>query len=134
MGRCCMKDRSDAEEWLRRARSNIARAKIGRISEDVLYEDLCFDCQQAVEKSLKGLLVYIGVEFPWSHSITKLLELVERAGIDAPEYVKDSITLTVYAVSARYPGNQEPVDEDEYKEAVEIAERVYHWVRSKLEQ
>jgi HEPN domain-containing protein len=47
-----MKNRHGVEEWLRRARSNIARAKIGRISEDVLYEDLCFDCQQAVEKSL----------------------------------------------------------------------------------
>jgi len=129
-----MKSRSRAEEWLKRARSNMERAKAGKASEGILYEDLCFDCQQAVEKSLKGLLTHIGVDFPWTHSIAKLTELIEETGMDIPEYVKDSIILTVYAVSTRYPGNQEPVDEDEYKEAVEIAERVYHWVLSKLEQ
>ncbi len=99
-----------------------------------MYEDLCFDCQQAVEKSLKGLLVYIDVVFPKTHSIAQLIELIEAVGIDIPEYVKESVTLTVYAVSTRYPSDQEPVDEDEYREAVRIAEKVYNWVESKLKQ
>ena len=127
-----MKNQHGTEEWLRRARSNMARAKMGKLSEAILYEDLCFDCQQTVEKSLKGLLIHIGIGFPRIHSITRLIELIEEAGITVPEYVKDAITLTVYAVDARYPSNQESVEENEYQEAVEIAEKVYDWVETEL--
>lgn len=133
MGDCSMKNLSRVEDWLKRARSSLERGEAGKVSAGILYEDLCFDCQQAVEKSLKGLLVHMGAGFPWTHSIAKLVELVEEAGMDIPEYVKDSIILTVYAVSTRYPGNQEAVDEDEYKEAVEIAQKTYRWVKAKLE-
>jgi len=41
-----MKDRPRVEEWLRKARSNMERALAGKVSEGILYEDLCFDCQQ----------------------------------------------------------------------------------------
>jgi len=51
------RDPTDPAEWLRRARSNLARAKADRNLADVLYEDLCFDAQQAAEKAIKGLLV-----------------------------------------------------------------------------
>ncbi len=33
--------------WLGRAESNLARARLGRQSEDILYEDICFDAQQS---------------------------------------------------------------------------------------
>jgi HEPN domain-containing protein len=128
-----MKNQSLADDWLKRARSNLERARAGKVSEGILYEDLCFDCEQAVEKSLKGLLVHIGVPFPRTHSIANLIELIEDTGIDVEDYIKESISLTAYAVSTRYPGNFEPVMEKEYKEALEIAERIFNWVRKKLE-
>ena len=45
----------DPREWLRRARSNLARSSQGQVAPDVLFEDACFDAQQAVEKALKAL-------------------------------------------------------------------------------
>jgi HEPN domain-containing protein len=48
-----MRDKTLVDEWLKRAHSNLERAKAGRVSEEILFEDLCFDCQQAVEKSIK---------------------------------------------------------------------------------
>jgi HEPN domain-containing protein len=123
-----MKNQSLFKDWLRRAKSNLERAKAGKISEGVVYEDLCFDCQQAVEKSLKALLVYRDVVFPRTHSISLLLELVADAGINIPDEIKDSVILTEYAVSTRYPGDYEPVDENEYKEAVQLAEKVIGWI------
>ena len=54
----------DPREWLRRARSNLARASHGQGTPDILFEDLCFDAQQAVEKALKALLVLKGVQVP----------------------------------------------------------------------
>ena len=128
-----MKNQRLVEEWLKRARSNLEMAKAGIVSERIIYEDMCFDCQQAVEKSLKALLVRIDVVFPWTHSIARLIELVEERGINVPEVIKESIALTVYAVNTRYPGDYEPVTEDEYREAVEIAERTFRWVQKKME-
>jgi HEPN domain-containing protein len=48
-----MKNLDKANEWLQRAKSNMARAKAGRVLPDILYEDLCYDAQQAVEKALE---------------------------------------------------------------------------------
>ncbi len=50
-----MKNKEIILNWLKRARSNLERAKIGKVSPGILYEDLCFDAQQAVEKSLKAI-------------------------------------------------------------------------------
>ncbi|MGB9825381.1 MAG: HEPN domain-containing protein [Desulfofundulus sp.] len=50
---------NDSRLWLRRARSNLERARLGRVSEGILYEDLCFDAQQAAEKALKAVLVQL---------------------------------------------------------------------------
>ena len=41
-----------AEEWLKRAKSNLALAKQPK-SEEIFFEDLCFETQQASEKALK---------------------------------------------------------------------------------
>lgn len=48
----------DPREWLRRARSKLVRAQADRNLPGVLYEDLCFDAQQAAEKSLRAVLVH----------------------------------------------------------------------------
>ena len=64
-----MKDPSKTNDWLKRAKSNLARACVGKVVEDVLYEDLCFDAQQAVEKALKALCVMQGIRFGKVHDI-----------------------------------------------------------------
>lgn len=123
-----MKDSEIIEQWLRRAKSNLSRAKAGKISNDILYEDLCFDCQQAVEKSIKALLIHLGKEFKKIHSISKLLKEIEIAGEEVPESIKESAVLSIYAVDTRYPGDYEPVNESEFKQTLEIAEKVVKWV------
>jgi HEPN domain-containing protein len=127
-----MKNKEDATKWLKRAKSNLERAKIGRVNDEILYEDLCYDCQQAVEKSLKALLIGIDKEFPFTHSISRLLELLNEEQIEISEDIKQSIVLTDYAVKTRYPGEIEPVTKEEYDEAVKLATLVYEWVTQKI--
>jgi HEPN domain-containing protein len=128
-----MKNESLVRIWLKRAKSNLQIAKAGKVFEDILYEDLCFDCEQAVEKALKALLVSIDVSFPRTHSISHLIELIEENNIQVPNKIMDSISLTAYAVSTRYPGDFEPVDEQEYQETLETAKKVLDWVRKIIE-
>jgi HEPN domain-containing protein len=47
--------------------------------------------------------------------------------LNLPEEANRAPILTDYAVLTRYPGDLEPVTEEEYQEAVRIAETVIHW-------
>jgi HEPN domain-containing protein len=127
-----MKNRILVDQWLARAQSNLDRARAGKTGATILYEDLCFDCQQASEKSLKGLLVARDLESPHTHIIAALLQTLERNGIVIPEEIKASSDLTDYAVNTRYPGMYEPIRDDEYQEALAVAERVVAWVHTEL--
>ena len=117
----------DPSEWLRRARSNLARASLGQITPDILLEDACFDAQLAVEKSLKELLVLRSVQVPRTHSISELL--TTRAGLEfeIPADVQEASALTDYAVMSRYPGPSEPVLVEDYERAVVTATAVVSW-------
>lgn len=127
------RDPSDPETWLLRARSNLARARAGRVTPDILYEDLCFDAQQAVEKSLKALLISRGVDFPRTHAISDLLSLLESRAVSVPDKLRASGVLTAYAVETPYPGSAEDVTEEEFREALLLAEVGYQWVRRMID-
>jgi HEPN domain-containing protein len=115
---------SNPLEWLRRARSNLARAKADRGLPEILYEDLCFDAQQAAEKAIKAILVHRNVPFPKTHAIMDLLTLLHQAGVSVSDDVRQAAILTGYAVEARYPGISEEVTLQDYAVAIELAERV----------
>jgi HEPN domain-containing protein len=97
-------------DWLRRAKSNLIRAKQPK-PEEVLWEDLCFDTQQASEKALKAVLLARRIPFRFVHDIAELLTLLENQGVILPEEIKASAELTDYSVENRYPGPFEPVTE-----------------------
>ena len=130
-----MKNQSNFDSWLKRAKSNLDIAKGGKLTDDIMYEDLCYECQQSAEKSLKGLLVFLDAEFPYTHSIGKILELIDVQGIDVPEIIKYAVRLTDYALITRYPASEEEtISEEEYIEALKLAEQTYDWVKSKLKE
>lgn len=127
-----MKDPSKTNDWLKRAKSNLARARAGKVADDVLYEDLCFDAQQAVEKALKALCVMHRIRFSKVHDIAYLMELLEKVNIKFPKRLQKAKILTDYAVETRYPGDYVPVDEEMYDEALKIAGNVVAWVEKKI--
>jgi HEPN domain-containing protein len=93
---------------------------------------LCFHAQQAAEKAVKALLIMYGVEFPYVHDIAQLLTLLERAGQEIPEPVRQAERLTRFAVFTRYPGVGPPVSHQEHSEAINIAEAVVRWAEERL--
>lgn len=122
----------DPEEWLRRARSNLAQARARQ--PEVYLEDLCFQAQQAAEKALKALLLHRAGAFPYVHDLRALLDRLEEKGEDVPGRIREVARLNQYAVAARYPGVDEPVEPGEYEEAIRLAEDVVEWVGVKLSE
>jgi HEPN domain-containing protein len=121
-----------SEVWLQRAESNLEIARWAR-REKVLLEDLCFEAQQAAEKALKALLIYLSGDYPRVHAFTLLLERLEQH-VAVPEPIREVVELSDYAVQIRYPGDYYPVSEEEYERALDLAERVLQWVRSQIGQ
>ncbi|MDO8585931.1 MAG: HEPN domain-containing protein [Armatimonadota bacterium] len=113
------------QQWMQYARADLAMAR-GPLPEYGMYETLCYHAQQAVEKSLKAILVAAGVDFPYTHNLQKLLDLLPADIPRSPE-VDDSARLSAYAVTTRYPGEEEPLTEEDYREAVRLAEAVVRW-------
>lgn len=124
------RDPTQPQSWLRRARSNLARARLLAGEPEVAYEDLCFDAQQAAEKALKAVLVHKGKAFPKTHALADLLTLVARTGLELPAEVREATLLTPYAVEARYPGFWEEVTPDDHEQAVRVAEHVVAWAEA----
>ena len=129
-----MKNLDKANKWLQRAKSNMARAKSGRVSPDILYEDLCYDAQQSVEKAFKAVCIIHEIVFPKTHDTAYLIELLEKGGVEVPENLQDAKILTGYAVETRYPGDYEPVDEEDLRKAIEIAKEVLKWVKKEMDK
>jgi HEPN domain-containing protein len=125
-----LRDASDPAEWLRHARSNLSRCRGDRRLPDVLFEDLCFSAQQAAEKAVKAVLVLRRRRFPKTHDLAELLDLVAATGVEVPPEVLEAKRLTPYAVAGRYPGVSEDASEEDYREALETAERAVAWAES----
>ena len=85
-----LRDPTRPDEWLRRARSNLALARAHSALPDVLLEDLCFDAQQSAEKAIKAVLVHHQIEFPKTHVLAQLLDLLAKHGVQSPEGVREA--------------------------------------------
>jgi HEPN domain-containing protein len=51
-----------------------------------------------------------------------------------PEAVEDAVVLMSYAFEVRYPGLAEPVSEEEYRQAIELAQTVIRWAEEMIER
>ena len=98
----------------------------------VLVEDLCFNAQQAAEKALKAICVHRGIDFPKTHSLVRLMDILESDELPIPEEIKVADILTQYAVQARYPTWDEAITNDEYRDALKLAAAVLFWAEKIL--
>lgn len=115
----------EAEDWLERAHQALVNASSPRAGGG--YEDPAYLAQQAAERALKALLITDGVaDFPHTHSIGMLLDLLEKRGRDVPPPVRDAAVLTEFATFRRYPPGA--VTEGEYESAFGLAGAVVEWV------
>jgi HEPN domain-containing protein len=114
--------------WLQKARDDIRTVVLLGGSETLVSNSVCFHCQQAVEKSLKGLLAALEIEPPKTHDIRRFAELLDSAGRPLPaEFLEKTFTLSSYAVGNRYPGVDPPPDKSEIQDAAQITFQLVLW-------
>lgn len=71
---------------------------VGSVTDSIIG----FHAQQAVEKSLKAVMAWHEVEFPFSHDLGRLMRECESAGLALPASLAGADRLTPYAARLRY--------------------------------
>jgi len=121
-----------ATQWVARAEDDLRVARHTlTLKDDCPYRLVAYHAQQCAEKYLKAYLVIRGVDFPFTHDIARLRELC-LAQANWAAQIEDADELTPFAITARYPADDEPVSEAEALRAVDIAAHVREQVRSAL--
>ena len=87
--------------WLRDAHADLATARVlsAHRDEDAAPFAAAFHAQQAVEKALKALLIWLAIDYPPKHDLGLL---VSRLPSGAAMQDMPVAGLTVYAVEQRY--------------------------------
>lgn len=121
-----------ARQWAAHADDDmrVARHTL-TLRDECPYRLVAYHAQQCAEKYLKAYLVLRGIDFPYTHNIARLLELCSQQPHWASK-LTEAEELTPFAITARYPGDDEPVSEAEARRAVDIAARVRKAIRATL--
>lgn len=96
-----MSDIKQAQAMLRMAHRDLSALKGMQNIEVFADEIFGFHVQQAVEKSLKAWMCALGITYPFTHQISRLLVLLRDFGaeVDAFWWLDE---FTIYAHQARY--------------------------------
>ena len=97
-----MKNREQALALLKKATDDENLLEEVITSTQVSDEIFGFHCQQAAEKLLKALLSQAGIDFPRTHNLRLLMDLLADADVPLPEYLVDIDFLTPYGTLFRY--------------------------------
>lgn len=119
-------------EWLRYAEGDLSVAEREMQSQMPVYHTICFLCQTAAEKFLKGYLISQGWTLEKTHDIVELLELCADYDVELGTMIAEGAVLNEYIVAGRYPGDIafEGIGKAEAEEALDAARRIRVRVRN----
>jgi HEPN domain-containing protein len=93
------------EGWLAKAEVDYRAAQSLMRDAEPIRDAIAFHCQQAAEKYLKAFLVRHQAEFPKTHNLEQLLELVAPIAPELAASLEETEVLSPYGVDIRYPGD-----------------------------
>jgi HEPN domain-containing protein len=123
----------ESKIWLSYAKSDLDAAHALLEKGDYFPRQICLLSQQAGEKALKAILVHLGINFPKTHDLDLIRELIP-AGWKVKEKFPQLYDLSVWAVESRYPGHTPDVTEQEARETLQLAEAVFDAADTELKE
>ncbi len=99
-----MKEPSEIpENWIQIADHDLGTAKIIFTNIPEYYDIISFHCQQAAEKYLKGVLIFLNIPFDKKHDLLYLIDLMSDAISVDNIHLENAFKLNNFAVQIRYP-------------------------------
>ncbi|MCX7015915.1 MAG: HEPN domain-containing protein [Candidatus Sumerlaeota bacterium] len=119
-------------QWISKAEADLGMARSLLSGPTEFAFGSAFHAQQAAEKAIKALLVWLEREFPKTHDIRKLIELVDWPEGQPPAPLQKAIRLSIFASEYRYPGDLPDLTLAEARQALEWAEDVKAEVQRRI--
>ena len=119
------------QQWLDKAESDQKVTEVLLKSDLESFDSIGFHAQQSAEKFIKALLVRHQVEFPKTHDISKLRNLVLKIDRSVSVKLEPADALTPYGVEFRYPGDFD-LNRQHAATAFQLAKRVKRVIMSHL--
>ena len=114
-------------QWLRFAAGDLAVAQHEMQQPTPVYHTVCFLCQSAAEKSLKGFLIAQGWPLEKTHDLVALLGSCTDYDTAFEVLLAEGAVLNEYIVAGRYPGDlgAEQIGASQASEALAAAEKIH---------
>ena len=123
----------EAQLWLSYAKSDLDAANVLLEKGESYPRQICFMSQQAGEKALKAILVFLEINFPKTHDLDRIRELIPE-GWGVKDEFPNLYDLSIWSVESRYPGHTPHVTEFEARETLRLAEAVVEAVSTELDK
>lgn len=118
--------------WFKKAESDLKTIRNNIESRDIPIDAVCFHAQQAIEKYIKGALVYYGENISKTHDLVHLLTLISKHIPELKIYENEFDEISHYGVEARYPDMCFDIPLEDAEKAYQISLKVKEIVLSKL--
>ena len=128
-----MSDLATVAEWLKFAERDYEIAlHLSKTFHPLPVENICYNCQQATEKAIKGILILHKGDYPRTHDIESLHELCKEAGTDFGLTLSMTRTLTRFAKKSRYPDDVFDFTETDTEIGLKYAKQILNQAREVL--
>jgi HEPN domain-containing protein len=97
------RDQELARAWFDKAENDLLTVRNNLAAEVVPADMVCFHCQQAAEKYLKGFLAWHAVPFHRTHDLVDLVTHCSSILPALSAIASEATILADYAVDVRYP-------------------------------
>jgi HEPN domain-containing protein len=122
------------KEWFERGKHDIEVAKI-LLAEEEYFDVVLFHIHQAVEKYLKGFLIFKGWELKKIHDLEVLITEVISFDAEFQRYLDFGRKLTGFYYEERYPpGPITSYSKKEVREMLEITEEIINRLKEGVRQ
>jgi HEPN domain-containing protein len=121
-------------QWFAKAELDFRAAERLVKDPEPLREIIAFHCQQAAEKYLKALLVSRQIEFPKTHDLEELLELLAPVRPDVAAMLEGIEVLNPFGVKIRYPGDFPELLPGQEQTMFDVASRTREAIMAQLQQ
>lgn len=121
-----------SKEWLEYAQTDWQAAIHLTTATPKQFRNICYHCEQAAEKALKGFLTLHEVNFRHTHDLVQLCMSCMEIDPSYQEIAEGCSVLTGYGTQMRYPSGID-VDETETREALAICEAIIGFIEQSLD-
>ena len=124
----------DISAWLEYAQRDYDIAvHLSKTFRPLPTENVCYNSQQAVEKSLKAISILLTGDYEKTHDIRVLHQACKEAGVDFGLQQSTTRTLTRFATKSRYPDEVYDFTEKDAELGLKYAEQILSKAKETLE-